>query len=311
MAKQAKQHFLSELHNRAGELRRLPRSQSLFESHDARVRLYLRYSKRHQGDRTFYGLRRQDLQQLEGHRSFICFIWDDQREPLIVPFEKYEDLFQSIPPAPDGQYKSQIFLRPDGAELYVAGGGRFNVESHFGWNELQEVAENTEATTPALTHSQVQTLLGAIGAAKGFHVWIPQNDRRALDWNLAARFEMASILPMAYKGIRAIAEQIDVIWLGMGSGHIQALYEVEHSTTIYSGLLRFNDIHLVAPSLQSRFSIVATDIQRGRFVRQLYRPTFQASGLHELCSFLEYPEVYGWYRRLCVASQSSQMESQA
>lgn len=308
MAKQAKHHFLSELRNRAGDLRSLPRSQSLFETRDGRVRLYLRYSKRHQGDRTFYGLRRQDLQQLEGHRSFICFIWDDQQEPLIVPFEKYEDIFQTVAPAPDGQYKSQVFLRPEGAELYVAGGGRFNVESHFGWNELQQAVENSEAEVPALSHSQVQTLLGAIGAAKGFHIWIPQNDRRALDWSLVSRFEMANMLPLVYESVCAIAEQVDVIWFNKGSGHVQALYEVEHSTTIYSGLLRFNDIHLVAPSLQSRFSIVAEGVRRGCFARQLNRPTFQASGLHELCSFLEYPEVYGWYMRLCVAPESSRME---
>jgi len=310
MAKQAKHLFLSELRNRAGDLRSLPRSRSLFETRDGCVRLYVRYSKRHEGDRTFYGLRRQDLQQLEGHRSFMCFIWDDQQEPLIVPFDKYEDLFQTVAPAPDGQYKTQVFFPPDGAELYVAGGGRFNVDSHFGWNELQQAVENREAGTPALTHSQVQTLLGAIGAAKGFRIWIPQNDRRALDWSLAVRFEMANMVPLAHESVRAIAEQVDVIWFGKGSGHIQALYEVEHSTTIYSGLLRFNDIHLVAPSFHSRFSIVSEGIRRGRFARQLNRPTFQASGLHELCTFLEYPDVYGWYRRLFVAPELSRMEGQ-
>lgn len=310
MAKQAKQLFLCELRNRAGELRSLPGSQSLLETRDGRVRLYLRYSKRHQGERTFYGLRRHDLQQLEGRRSFICFIWDEQPEPLIVPFEQYEDLFQTVSPAPDGQYKSQVFLRPDGAELYVAGGGRFNVESHFGWRELQQALENVERETPPLSHSQVQSLLGAIGTAKGFHIWIPQRDRRALDWNLVAPFEMADLLPQAYHAVCAVAEQVDVIWLGKGSGYIQALYEVEHSTTIYSGLLRFNDIHLVSPSLQSRFSIVAEDVRRACFARQLHRPTFEASGLHDLCSFLEYSEVYRWYKRLCATTEPYRMEGQ-
>lgn len=308
MAKEAKHQFLAELHARAGDLRSLPNSQSLLESRDGRIRLYLRYSKRHSDDRTFYGLRRQDLQQLEGHRSFICFIWDDQREPLIIPFEQYEDLFQTVSPADDGQYKSQVLLRSDGTELYVAGAGRFNVESHFGWDELQQTIRSSEPATPPLTHSQVQTLLGAIGAAKGFHIWIPQHDRRELDWSYSPHFEFARVLPPTYESVRAIAEQVDVIWLAKGSGHIQALYEVEHSTSIYSGLLRFNDIHLVAPGLQTRFSIVADDVRRGRFARQLHRPTFKASGLHELCSFLEYPEVYGWYRRQCQSSQPSQKE---
>jgi len=301
MAKQVKHHFLAQLRNRAGDLRSLPKSQSLFETRDGRVRIYVRYSKRHLGDRTFYGLRRQDLQQLEGHRSFICFVWDEQDEPLIVPFDRYEDLFQSVAPAPDGQYKVQVFLRSEARELYVAGAGRFNIESHFGWDEFQRAVENTEPATPTLNHSQVQTLLGAIGAAKGFQIWIPQNDRAGLDWEGVPRFEVATDLPPSYESVRAIAEQVDVLWFIKGSGRLEALYEVEHSTTIYSGLLRFNDIHLVAPSLQPRFSIVAEDVRRGRFARQLHRPTFRASGLHELCSFLEYPEVFGWYTRLSSA----------
>lgn len=270
---------------------------------DGRVRIYVRYSKQHPGNRTFYGIRRRDLQQLEGHRSFICFVWDEQDDPLIVPFDRYEDLFQSVAPAPDGQYKAQVFLRSDARELYVAGAGRFNVESHFGWDELQRAVENAESATPTLNHSQVQTLLGAIGASKGFQIWIPQNDRASLDWGFVSRFEIANALPRGYASVRSIAEHVDVIWLSRGSGELAALYEVEHSTTIYSGLLRFNDIHLIAPSLQPRFSIVAEDIRRGRFARQLHRPTFQASGLHELCSFLEYREVFGWYTRLSSVAQ--------
>lgn len=296
--KPAKQQFLSELNERVGEFRVLPRSQSLLESRDGHLRLYLRYSKVHEGNKTFYGLRRQDLLRLQGHRSFICFIWDSQREPLILPFDAYEDLFETVTPAPDGQYKSQVLLRSDGTELYVAGGGRFNVETHLGWEELEHATVSAQTEQPALTHSQVQTLLGAIGTAKGFNVWIPQNDRSSLDWNTAARFDMANTLPSAYNSVRGVAEQVDVLWLVKGGGAIQALYEVEHSTTIYSGLLRFNDIHLVAPRFQARFSIVAEDVRRGRFSKQLNRPTFKASGLNELCSFLEYGEVYNWYRRL-------------
>jgi hypothetical protein len=75
------------------------------------------------------------------------------------------------------------------------------------------------------------------------------------------------------------------------------LFEVEHSTTIYSGLLRFNDIHLAMPALHPRFSIVAEDARRSHFVRQVSRPTFTTSGLNELCTFLDYANVWRWYRR--------------
>lgn len=302
MAKPAKQNFLANLHERVAGLRSLPKSQSLLESNDGRLRLYLRYSKLHAGRRTFYGLRREDLLQLQGHRSFICFIWDDQSEPLIIPFEKYEDLFQSLKPASDGQYKVQVILRPDGADMYVAGGGRFDVEAYVGWDELQSTVQNTNEIIPNLTHSQVQTLLAAIGHTKGFEIWIPQNNRSSLDWSRVPKFNMVNSLPSAYDAVRDVAEQVDVLWLAKGGGQIRTLYEVEHSTTIYSGLLRFNDIHLATPSAQMHFNIVAEDVRRGQFSRQLNRPTFQASGLTDSCGFLDYAEVYGWHKRIALSA---------
>ena len=220
------------MRERVGKLRSLPKSQSLLESTDGHLRLYLRYSKLHSGQRTFYGLRREDLLQLQGHRSFICFIWDEQREPLIIPYEKYEDLFQSLIPASDGQYKAQVILRSDGTDLYVAGGGRFDVETYIGWDELQRAIDSTKDIIPALTHSQVQSLLGAIGYSKGFQIWVPQNDRSSLDWSQVSKFDMVNSLPSAYEAVRGIAEQVDVLWLAHGGGQIRALYEVDRKSVV-------------------------------------------------------------------------------
>lgn len=82
-----------------------------------------------------------------------------------------------------------------------------------------------------------------------------------------------------------------------GSSDLQAMFEVEHSTPIYSGLLRFNDLHLIEPNLKPRFSIVSNDLRRTLFLRQVNRPTFKSSGLSELCNFLEYKDVFGWFNR--------------
>jgi hypothetical protein len=37
---------------------------------------------------------------------------------------------------------------------------------------------------------------------------------------------------------------IDVLWLDRSTGHIVAAYEVEHSTSIYSGIVRMLDLAL-------------------------------------------------------------------
>jgi hypothetical protein len=85
--------------------------------------------------------------------------------------------------------------------------------------------------------------------------------------------------------------------VGAGVDSIEALFEVEHSTSIYSGLLRFNDLLLTDPKL-NRFSVVSNESRRACFSRQAFRPTFQRSGLSELVSFLEYSNVYEWHRQL-------------
>ena len=299
MMSEIKRTFLKELAERYGSLRKLERSQSLYEIGDGAIRIYIRYSKVHSGNRTFFGLREQDLQRLEGHSSLICFLWDGQTEPLLVPFSEYEEVFQSVSPAGDGQYKVQVYLQDDGTELYIAKAGRFNVEGHLGWSELENLIDSTRLeAVPEFSHAQVQTLLGAIGTAKSYDVWVPLNDRPKLDWSIADHFECRDILPYGFEPVKDILQEVDVIWIQRGSSKLRALFEVEHSTPIYSGLLRFNDILLVAPELRPRFSIVANSARRSLFVRQLNRPTFQMSGLSKLCTFLEYIDVFGWYNRI-------------
>ncbi len=124
------------------------------------------------------------------------------------------------------------------------------------------------------------------------------NDRNRLDWSLAGKFECFNRMRFESEKAKDILQEIDVIWIQKGSNKLAALFEVEHSTPIYSGLLRFNDIHLILPEFRPRFSVVANDIRRSLFIKQLNRPTFVASGLNEMCTFLEYMNVYGWYHRV-------------
>jgi type II restriction enzyme len=140
--------------------------------------------------------------------------------------------------------------------------------------------------------------LGAIGTRKGYDVWIPTVDRSKLDWSLTSKFKCEDILPLSLNAIRRVVEEIDVIWITRGSGNAKAFFEVEHSTPIYSGLLRFNDVYLVEPNLNVTFSVVSNEERRSVFVQQLSRPTFQMSGLHAVCNFLEYSNVFGWHERL-------------
>ena len=299
MANLIKTNFISELNRKFGKIKKLPNSQSLYEIGDGLSRIYIRYSKIHARKQAFYGIRKEDLKELEGYNSFICFLWDAQLEPIFVPYNEFEDLFNSLIPAADGQIKSSIFLQDDGMELYIASSGRFNIEGYAGWNYLTErIDYNKIDKIPDFSHSQMQTLIGAIGLIKGYEIWIPTLDRNKLDWNYTKKFECINDLPNRYDNIKHIIQEIDIIWLQNGSRQVKALFEVEHSTPIYSGLLRFNDLHISDPNLKPRYSIVSNDIRRTLFFRQISRPTFKVSGLTDFCNFLNYKDVYFWFNRI-------------
>jgi hypothetical protein len=306
MANVIKATFLEALTQRYGNIHKLPSSLSLYDLGVGAGRIYIRYSKIHPANRTFYGLRKKDLQQLEGRPSAICFLWEGQAEPLFIPYSEYEEVFQSVSPADDGQYKVQIFLQEEGCDFYIANAGRFNAEAYFGWHQLDSLVHQAQLTDfPDLSHIQVQTLLGSIGHTKGYNVWIPKNDRMKLDWTLAKRFACSATIPGCFAEIQDTLSEIDVVWVERDGRRLRALFEVEHSTPIYSGLLRFNDVHLTNPSAVTTYSIVSNDARRSLFVRQLNRPTFTTSRLSESCTFLEYPNVFTWHRRL-VHSQGKQ-----
>ena len=179
-----KTSFLEELSNRYGHLKKLENTKSLFEIGDGGARIYIRYSKVHTRNQTFYGLREEDLQRLEGFPSVICFLWDNQKEPLLISFSDYEEVFRTTSPASDGQYKAMVFL-DDVTEFYIAGAGRFNVEDRFGLDKLDAIIDEAKLKpVQDFSHSQIQTFLGAIGTVKGYDVWVPQSDRSKMDWSL-------------------------------------------------------------------------------------------------------------------------------
>ena len=295
--------ILEELRNRFGVIHKIAGSESLFTVGNGAARIYVRYSKIHPGGRTFFGLRDVDLRQLEGHNAFLCFLLDDGSAPLFVPYSDFEEVFRNAQTASDGQYKVQLSSRDNGQELYVARQGRFNVEGYVGFGPIARSLD-TELLRKAncLTHPQVQTLLAGIGNLKNYSVYVPERDAGGLDWSLTERFDLRRSVPSGFDHVQGILSEIDVIWTTRGGETIEGLFEVEHSTTVYSGLLRFNDVLLTDPKV-SRFSIVSNESRRALFSRQLFRPTFRKSGLAELTSFLEYTNVLDWHKRVAEGSR--------
>jgi hypothetical protein len=297
MANPYRSRIIESLSQRFGEIRKIRGSESLFIVGDEAARIYFRYSKVHPGGRTFFGLREVDLRHLEGHNSYLCLLLGDGSQPLFIPYADFEEVFHHAETAKDGQYKVQLY-KEGSLQLYIARQGRFNVEGYVGLATLERTMDAGRLRQAlSLSHSQVQTLLAGLGHLKGYDVWVPDSDVGRLDWSLTTRFSLRSAIPPGFERVRDILSCVDVVWVAAGRNTLEGLYEVEHSTPVYSGLLRFNDILLTDPRV-SRFSIVSNDARRDLFSRQLFRPTFRQSGLSELCSFLEYANVFEWHQRI-------------
>lgn len=101
--------------------------------------------------------------------------------------------------------------------------------------------------------TNVQARLADIGAKMYFRVWIPPSDRARVSALVAETTKSALLdrLPLNHDDVtlRTI-EQIVVIWL-KGRAMARA-FEVEHTTAVYSGILRMADLLALQPNMNIR-----------------------------------------------------------
>lgn len=151
------------------------------------------------------------------------------------------------------------------------------------------------ATAEYRESHKVQALLAELGAKMGFKVWLPKNDRervqKAADFDF--RESLVDLLPMNYNEatVRTI-EQIDVLWLRGRS--IARAFEVEHTTAIYSGLLRMADLVALQPDIQIPLHIVAPEERTAAVLEQIRRPVFSlldTGPLSDRCSLITYDAI--------------------
>src|SRR5438045_8467168 len=74
---------------------------------------------------------------------------------------------------------------------------------------------------------------------------------------------------------------------------INSAFEIEHSTSIYSGILRLSDLRAEAPNSNYPLFIVASKDRKKRVFEELRRPTFSGPclRLNEVIRFLGYDQV--------------------
>jgi len=161
--------------------------------------------------------------------------------------------------------------------------------------EIESEDRPSEVPSEIRESHQIQGLLAQVGSQMGFRVWLPKSDReRALSIvPESIRESLIDELPMNYNEatVRTI-EQIDVLWLRGRS--IARAFEVEHTTAIYSGLLRMADLVALQPDINIPLHIVAPPERTEAVLEQIRRPVFSlldTGPLSERCSLLTYESI--------------------
>ena len=147
-------------------------------------------------------------------------------------------------------------------------------------DRLRDAAAKTAKTLASerdedRTHTEVQGWLRDLGKTLGFDVWVASNDRNRSCGAGRLGDGCLGVLPEALAQIDAVP-LIDVLWLERAGVRVVAAFEVEHTTSIHSGIMRMVDLALGGGSDVRGLFLVAPDEREDDVRRQLSRPAMQA-----------------------------------
>lgn len=142
---------------------------------------------------------------------------------------------------------------------------------------------------------KIQALLSDIGEKLGFKIWLPRADRnRVLEIWKPQEDTLVEELPLVFdEATLNTIRNIDVLWIRRRS--IVRAFEVEDTTSIYSGILRMADLFSLQPMLDIKIHIVAPSSRRESVFEQITRPVFavmEKGPLADLCTYISYDSIY-------------------
>ncbi len=157
-----------------------------------------------------------------------------------------------------------------------------------------EIVEGTAEPKTIRDSIKVQATLAEIGERMKMKIWIPRADRNAVleAWEPRTG-SLLETLPLNYDDatLKTI-ENIDVLWIKRST--IVRAFEVEHTTSTYSGLLRMADLMALQPNLEIQAHIVAPVERKDKVFQEITRPVFsllEKGPLAETCTYLSYDAV--------------------
>ncbi|KAA0945154.1 hypothetical protein FQ186_28810 [Pseudomonas sp. ANT_H14] len=152
----------------------------------------------------------------------------------------------------------------------------------------KEVADEKEEEN---LHTEMQYHLLKIGHSLGYDVISASNDRSRC--HAGNNFSFISLPKFPYIGIDKETNNtialIDVIWFEKDTNKIVCAFEVEKSTSIYSGILRLTDLHFSFPEDPSSLFLIVPDSREQELISQLSRPAIKNNNIE--ISYIVFSEL--------------------
>lgn len=198
------------------------------------------------------------------------------RETLMETNDKYKSLLSNDLGAMAG------LLFEIGSKNIIVGDGEFITEEDVAKFEKQVQKRRKEVESEQQEenlHTEMQFRLLTVGKALGYDVISASNDRsKSHDGTNFSILSLPNFPKMEInKDTYNTIGLIDIVWFEKGTNKPICAFEVEKSTSIYSGILRLTDLSYSFAESEQHLYIVLPNNREKEVVMQLSRPSIKSS----------------------------------
>ena len=153
-------------------------------------------------------------------------------------------------------------------------------------------------------HTEMQYHLLKIGNALGYDVIAASNDRSRSHCGNSFSFISLQQFPEINleKETLNTVKLIDVLWFQKGTNNVIAAFEVEKSTSIYSGILRLTDLRYTIADGDEVFYLIVPDKREKDVYLQLSRPAIKQNKV--IIKYILFSELRSHCDALCKFGES-------
>jgi len=218
------------------------------------------------------------------------------REVIIETNEKYKSLLSNDL----GAFTGLLF--EIGSKKMIIGDEKFISEEDKTKYEKQIAKRQKEVLNEQLEidlHSEMQYHLLKIGKELGYDVISASNDRSKSHQGKNFSFLSLSEFPEMdiNRETSKTIELIDVVWFEKDSMSPICAFEVEKSTSIYSGILRLTDLAYSFSEKEQHLYIVIPNKREKDVIKQLSRPSIKSS--HTKIEYILFSDLIEHCDALC------------